>query len=104
PTWSPDGSRLLFAHHEADGQHIRLYLADGDSLSNPQRLTDREPPEYNGVFAPDGRREVLFVAITQVGTQGNLDIARIAGDGSGSIETVVGDVSGTLSHQDWPSW
>lgn len=104
PAWSPDGSRLLYARHEPDHLHIRLYLVDpGNSDDSPRRLTDRQIPEYSGVFSPDGR-DVLFVVVRQNGTQGNLDIARIAADGSGEVATIAGDVDNRLWHQDWPSW
>ena len=102
PSWAPDGRRLLIARHTSDGAHIWQFVLDlGTPGSAPRRLTDRKDPEYNGVFAPDGRR-ILFVAITLSGTQGNLDIASIDVDGAG-LKKVVGD-TGNLSHQDWPAW
>src|SRR5262249_45807512 len=61
----------------------------------------RKEPEYHGVFAPDGVRE-LFAAISLSGTQGNLDIAAVNSDGTGH-KTVISD-QGKLAHQDWPSW
>lgn len=104
PTWSADGSRLLYARHELDSLRIQLYLQDAESPTNsPRRLTDRSTPEYSGVFSPTGD-DVLFVLVRQIGTQGNLDIARVAGDGSGAVATIAGDDDGKLWHQDWPSW
>jgi TolB protein len=100
PAWSPDGTRLLFARHEADGSHIRLYVQEPGKP--PRRLTDRTPPvEYHGTWTADGRA-VLFAAISLSGTQGNVDIAAIGADGTG-FEVRVGDQGGKLSHQDWPS-
>jgi TolB protein len=102
PSWAPDGRRLLFARHTSDGAHIWQYILDLETpRAAPRRLTDRKEPEYHGAFAPDGST-VLFTAITLSGTQGNLDIARIGGDGNG-LEKVAGD-KGKLSHQDWPAW
>jgi TolB protein len=102
PAWSPDGRRLTFARHEKDGAHIWQYLMDVDNPASLHRLTQRDAPEYNAVFAPDGRR-LLLVVITLSGTQGNLDIAAIHADGTGQT-TVAGDIDGMLSHQDWPAW
>jgi TolB protein len=100
PAWSPDGTRLLVARHEADGSHIRLYLLERDRP--PRRLTDRTPPvEYHGAWTPDGAT-ILFAAISLSGTQGNVDIAAISPDGKG-FEVRVGDRGGKLAHQDWPS-
>jgi TolB protein len=102
PVWAPDGRRLLYARHTADGAHIWQYILDSKADgSAPRRLTDRNEPEYNGAFAPDGAR-ILFVAITLSGTQGNLDIASVDAEGVG-LKKVVGD-HGKLAHQDWPTW
>lgn len=101
PSWSPDGRRLTFARHESSGSAIWQYVLEVDSPSSLHRLTDRKAPEYNGVYSPDGSR-LLLVAITLSGTQGNLDIASIAADGS-DLKVVAGD-HGKLSHQDWPAW
>jgi TolB protein len=101
PCWSPDGRRLAFARHETGGTRIRQYVLDVGPPSALRRLTARQSPEYNGVFSPDGTR-LLLVVISLSGTQGNLDIASVGGDGS-DLKTVVGD-QGKLSHQDWPAW
>ena len=105
PAWSPDGRTLVFARHEPEGAYgasIWLYLIDPKNPNGLKRLTDRELPEYHATFAPDGA-QMLMVTVSQSGTQGNLDIARLDKVG-GKPETVVGDQNGKLSHQDWPAW
>jgi TolB protein len=102
PAWSSDGKMLAFSRHEAGGTHIWQYLMNVDGASAAHRVTKRQTPDHNGVFSPDGR-EMLLSVIPQSGTQGNLDIAIIAIDGTG-LATVAGDRRGRLSHQDWPSW
>jgi TolB protein len=103
PSWGADGRHLLVARYEPDGEHIWQYVLDTAAPDAPsRRLTDRKDPEYNGTFGPAGA-PVLFVPITLSGTQGNLDIASIQTDGSG-LKRLVGDLSGKLSHQDWPAW
>jgi TolB protein len=102
PSWAPDGHRLLFARREANGSHIWQFVFDvTQSKSPPRRLTDRKEPEYNGCFSPDGK-QVLLVAITLSGTQGNLNVALVGSDGAG-LKNVTDD-GGKLVHQDWPSW
>jgi TolB protein len=101
PAWSPAGRTLAFARHEDGGTHIWQYLLDTSANDPPRRLTHRTAPEHSAVFSPDGK-SLLLVAITQSGTQGNLDIATLRQDGSG-LELVARDTNG-LSHQDWPAW
>ncbi|HEX8203943.1 MAG TPA: biopolymer transporter Tol, partial [Isosphaeraceae bacterium] len=101
PGWSPDGRRLAFARHESGGTQIWQYVMEARSPSSLRRLTDRKTPEYNGAFSPDGMR-LLLVVISLSGTQGNLDVASVAADGS-DLKVVVGD-RGKLAHQDWPAW
>jgi len=103
PAWSSDGKMLAFSRHEAGGTHIWQYVMDMTATPPvARRLTKRETPDHNGVFSPDGK-EMLLTIIPQSGTQGNVDIALIAVDGSG-LATVAGDGDGGLSHQNWPSW
>jgi TolB protein len=102
PMWSADGKYLTFARHEGGGTHIWQYVMEPRSDASLRRLTDRKTPEYNGAFSPDGTR-ILLGVINQTGTQGNVDIATVGVDGK-DLRTIVGDVGGKLSHQDWPSW
>ena len=106
PAWSPDGSVLSFARHEAEGTYgasiWQFMFAPTTTDQLPERLTTRELPEYNAVFGPDGT-QLLMVVVSQSGTQGNLDIARIDRTG-GELKVVAGDQNGKLSHQDWPCW
>jgi TolB protein len=102
PSWSPDGGLLLYARRESAGSQIWLYQHDAKNISSrPRRFTNRNAPEYNGVFSPDGTK-VLFAAINLSGTQGNLDLVMANADGS-NLRTITKD-QGKLVHQDWPSW
>ncbi len=95
PSWSPDGKMLAFSRHEAGGTHIWQYILDMTSAPpSSHRLTKRPTPDHNGVFSPNGK-EILLSIIPQSGTQGNVDVAIIAVDGSG-LATVVGDHDGRL--------
>jgi tetratricopeptide (TPR) repeat protein len=54
PTWSPDGTRLAFAHQEADGW--RIYVAPADGAAQPQALTAGKYPIWaaQGALAFNG--------------------------------------------------
>ena len=53
PTWSPDGTRILFA---TDGD---LYLMDADG-SNVIQLTHSAEVEQDPAWSPDGARIAFF--------------------------------------------
>ena len=101
PAWAADGKSLAFSRHERGGTQIHQYVMTFDPKPDERRLTKRREPEYNGVFTPDGKSLIVAV-ITLSGTQGNLDLARFDVDGRNQ-KGLVGDVTGRLSHQDWPS-
>lgn len=98
PAWSPDGSRLLFARHRQD--RIWLYSLDRDG-GDERRLTERDEPEYDGVWSPDGRA-IVFTLISFSGTQGDLDVFRIDADSSGLAP--LAKTAAKLSHEEWPAW
>ncbi|HEY3230763.1 MAG TPA: hypothetical protein VGJ87_16180 [Roseiflexaceae bacterium] len=66
PSWSPDGTRIVFASRRDDNWDLYLMRADGSGL---QRLT--EDPAYDGepAWSPDGAR-VAFAS----SRAGDLDI------------------------------
>jgi TolB protein len=102
PMWAPDGSVLTFGRHESDGAHIFQYVMDPLDPEKIKRITDRQLPEYHGVFSPDGE-VMLLVTVSQQGTQGNLDLSQVDHDGK-NLKKIVGDQSASLSHQEWPAW
>ena len=53
PSWSPDGSRIVFATGESDlSQDVYVMNADG---SDVRRLTDWQGLDFAPVWSPDGR-------------------------------------------------
>jgi TolB protein len=103
PSWSPDGKRLAYARHEADGEHIWQYVAEPGTAGAPRRLlADRETPQFDATFSPDGK-QILLVAIRFIGPQGILDITRVNADGSGP-KVVSPEKGGRAIHQEWPAW
>ena len=101
PAWSPDGKRLAFARHEAGGTHIWQYVMDASKPDSARRVTKRDVPDYDGVFTIDGK-SLILVAVSQSGTQGNLDVAIVPAEG-GEPKTLVGDSGGKLAHAEWPA-
>jgi TolB protein len=98
PVWSPDGSQLMFTRHE--GSTIFVYVLDV-STGEERRLTDREDPEYDAVFSPDGA-EVLL-SLDRVSTnQGDIELHRMTLT-DGSLHPVA-VTEGTLSHEEWGCW
>ena len=65
PSWSPDGSRIVFAHSPTGNPPFNVYTMDADG-GHVHRLThsalDEEVPKYS----PDGRW-IVFTAFPQTG-------------------------------------
>jgi TolB protein len=101
PSWSSDGKRLAFARHEVGGTHIWQYVMNVDRPSSARRVTTRDAPDFDGVFAQGGK-SLLLVTVTLSGTQGNLDVAIVPTEG-GEPKTLIGNVDGKLSHAEWPA-
>jgi TolB protein len=99
PCWSPDGKRIAFARQEDGGLRIWQYLMEPGKA--PKRLTNRKEPEYDAVFAPDGK-SLLMVTVKLSGTQGNLDVAGVSAEGGETRSFPIDQ--GKLAHQEWPAW
>jgi TolB protein len=98
PSWSPDGRFVCFARYQANTVH--LWLKDLETLKE-RRLTNRDTPEYDASWSPDGKR-LVFCAIAQSPGQGNLDLCTVGVDDQQSRH-LIGD-DGKLSHEESPAW
>jgi dipeptidyl aminopeptidase/acylaminoacyl peptidase len=70
PAWSPNGQHLVFARHR--GATIFLFLRDLKS-NQEERLTKSEHPEYDAIFAPNGK-ELLFAYDKASPNQGDIEV------------------------------
>ena len=59
PAWSPDGKKIVFIRHDAEGQR-NVYLMDADG-SNPRVLTENQDYVGYSTFFPDDNKNVTFV-------------------------------------------
>jgi TolB protein len=98
PHWSSDGKRLLFTMHR--GSTISLYVWNREAMA-AQRLSTRQEPEFDGAWSPDGTK-IAFTFDKTSPNQGNQEIYVCEADGA-QPRQIAGD-SGTLSHEEWPSW
>lgn len=98
PSWSPDGQFLCFSRYE--GSKIQLWLKHLKT-GQERRLTNRDTPEYDASWAPDGKR-LVFCAIAQSPGQGNLELCTVGVEDLTSRH-LIGD-SGKLSHEESPAW
>ena len=98
PSWSADGSQLVFTRHR--GTNIFLYVLSADGKQE-QRLTKNDAPECDAVWSPDGKRLAFAFDKTSPG-QGDIEIYVI--DAGGENQRPIITSPGRLSHEEWPAW
>src|SRR5260370_39012244 len=74
---------------------------EGGRAASAGGVKKGDVPACDGVCPRDGK-SLLLVAVSQSGTQGNLDVAIVAAEG-GEPKGLVGDVGGKLAHAEWPA-
>jgi TolB protein len=98
PVWSPDGEWLVFARHR--GATVFLFLRSADGREE-RRLTAGKEPEFDAVFAPDGKH-LLLAYDKSSPNQGDMDIYTVDRDSQELAPLVT--TRGQLSHEEWPSY
>jgi len=74
PSWSPDGTQIIFVSERDYDVEIYIMNADG---SNPTRLTDNPAHDWYPSMSPDGQR-IAFVSARD----GNMELYTMNADGS----------------------
>lgn len=116
PSWSPDGSRLLFLSGEHYDCHPHVVAADGTGL---RRIADRagyrgvteflDVPDFHGgssdvpTWAPDGR-SVFFTALVPGGAEApTVELFEVAVDGAAPPTRLTVSPPGTTHYHPRPS-
>ncbi|MFP6765705.1 MAG: hypothetical protein VB858_18895 [Planctomycetaceae bacterium] len=98
PAWSPDGRHLVYARHRG----ATIFLIHRDLESNrTERLTKNVHPEYDAVFAPDGK-SLLYAYDKASPNQGDIEVHRL--DFATRASQPVAATEGKLSHEESPCW
>ncbi|GAB4532280.1 MAG: hypothetical protein Fur0018_20810 [Anaerolineales bacterium] len=93
PSWSPDGSQILFVSQRDNNPEIYLMDADGQNQVNISRHPDRD---YQPVWSPDG----YYIAFSSYRGPGkNQDIFIMKGNG-----TDIRQISATGGYYQDPAW
>jgi TolB protein len=98
PAWSPNGEYVVFARHR--GATIFLALRHLKS-GKEERLTKSEHPEYDAVFASNGK-ELLFAYDKASPNQGDIEVHHL--DFESREVKPVAITEGKLSHEESPCW
>jgi Tol biopolymer transport system component len=97
PDYSPDGQRIVFAHHT--GSEGNLYVMNADGTGQAQ-LTSGPDDDRSPVFAPDGTR-VAFNSFAPGGTFSNVELVDPAGLNQ-NLTPVTSNAAPVRVHE--PSW
>jgi len=114
PSWSPDGTRLVFTS-DRDGQKD-IYIADWDG-TNQRRLTYNAGNDDNASWSPDGQRIVYYSEQDSLNRNPSAELAIIsANGGTPQIITSYGGRNTTprwspdgskiaySTNRHWPGW
>jgi TolB protein len=93
PAWSPDGSRLVFAHD--DGQAVDLYSMKPDG-SDQTRLTNTPEQESAAGWSPDGKQ----IGFTTFADPGGGTLWVMNADGT-KLHAIYANENAFVGFEDW---
>lgn len=92
PSWSPDGSQIVFGSSQ-DG-NWDIYVTDYPEFKNRIRLTENLFDDYHPQFSPDGQK-IVFASKRD----GNYDLFVMDPNGSNEVQLTMNDLDNRM-----PTW
>lgn len=103
PSWSPDGTRIVFSTNDPDNYEIWSMKADG---SDRKRLTNRTGLDIAPRYSPDGTRVVFVSKYEETNVESEYatyETMTVNSDGSNMVRLTTGSKSGT-GWSSVPTW
>ena len=95
PTWSPDGSRILFEARRGPSIHLQIFVMNADGSELTELTDDPERDAFQAHWSPDGLR-IAFVRADRAYHRDPQEIWVMDADGSNQLLLSDGDSRGPV--------
>jgi Tol biopolymer transport system component len=96
PSWSPDGSQIVFTSNRDDG-NFDIYVMNADDGSDVTRLTNNNAADGDPSWSPDGS-QIVFTSNRE---SGNLGVYVMNADDGSDVTRLTGSTDNDSTEPSW---